>query len=64
MGSPLGLSSSVTQGIVSATGRTVTEGSSDGGTGATIANVVQTSAAVNPGNSAAPGIGFASPPRW
>ncbi|WP_329340001.1 trypsin-like peptidase domain-containing protein [Streptomyces sp. NBC_00663] len=51
MGSPLGLSSSVTQGIVSATGRTVTEGRSDGGTGATIANMVQTSAAINPGNS-------------
>ena len=51
MGSPLGLSSSVTQGIVSATGRTVSEGRSDGGTGATIANMVQTSAAINPGNS-------------
>ncbi|MEU1013413.1 trypsin-like peptidase domain-containing protein [Streptomyces sp. NPDC005890] len=51
MGSPLGLSSSVTQGIVSATGRTVSEGSAAGGTGATIANMVQTSAAINPGNS-------------
>ncbi|WP_328870808.1 trypsin-like peptidase domain-containing protein [Streptomyces sp. NBC_00287] len=51
MGSPLGLFSSVTQGIVSATGRTVTEGQSDGGTGATIGNMVQTSAAINPGNS-------------
>ncbi|MFC9908573.1 S1C family serine protease [Streptomyces sp. NPDC059862] len=51
MGSPLGLSSSVTQGIVSATGRTVTEGSSGGGTGATLPNMVQTSAAINPGNS-------------
>ncbi|MEU6085896.1 trypsin-like peptidase domain-containing protein [Streptomyces sp. NPDC047085] len=51
MGSPLGLSSSVTQGIVSATGRTVSEGRSEGGTGATIANMVQTSAAINPGNS-------------
>ncbi|MDX3530206.1 trypsin-like peptidase domain-containing protein [Streptomyces sp. ID05-39B] len=51
MGSPLGLSSSVTQGIVSATGRTVSEGGTDGGTGATIANMVQTSAAINPGNS-------------
>ncbi|WP_416520534.1 S1C family serine protease [Streptomyces achromogenes] len=51
MGSPLGLSSSVTQGIVSATGRTVSEGDSGGGTGATIANMVQTSAAINPGNS-------------
>ncbi|MGQ4516175.1 trypsin-like peptidase domain-containing protein [Streptomyces sp. DW26H14] len=52
MGSPLGLSSSVTQGIVSAVGRTVSEGSGQsGGTGATIANMVQTSAAINPGNS-------------
>ncbi|MFF1837934.1 S1C family serine protease [Streptomyces sp. NPDC058231] len=51
MGSPLGLSSSVTQGIVSAVGRTVTENRANGGTGATIANMVQTSAAINPGNS-------------
>ncbi|MFC7309048.1 S1C family serine protease [Streptomyces monticola] len=51
MGSPLGLSSSVTQGIVSATGRTVSEGRAGGGTGATIGNMVQTSAAINPGNS-------------
>ncbi|MGP9021216.1 S1C family serine protease [Streptomyces sp. BR1] len=51
MGSPLGLSSSVTQGIVSATGRTVTEGAAGGGPGATIGNMVQTSAAINPGNS-------------
>ncbi|MFF3497658.1 S1C family serine protease [Streptomyces sp. NPDC003247] len=51
MGSPLGLSSSVTQGIVSATGRTVTEGGAEGGTGATLTNMVQTSAAINPGNS-------------
>jgi S1-C subfamily serine protease len=51
MGSPLGLSSSVTQGIVSATGRTVSENREDGGTGATIGNMVQTSAAINPGNS-------------
>ncbi|MFJ3584034.1 S1C family serine protease [Streptomyces sp. NPDC090127] len=51
MGSPLGLSGSVTQGIVSATGRTVSEGRTGGGTGATIGNMVQTSAAINPGNS-------------
>jgi putative serine protease PepD len=51
MGNPLGLSSSVTQGIVSATGRTVSEAPSDGGTGATIPDMVQTSAAINPGNS-------------
>jgi putative serine protease PepD len=54
MGNPLGLSSSVTQGIVSATGRTVSEGQDQaggGGTGATIPDMVQTSAAINPGNS-------------
>ncbi|MFE4688870.1 S1C family serine protease [Streptomyces sp. NPDC056749] len=51
MGSPLGLSSSVTQGIVSAVGRTVSESRSGGGTGATLTDMVQTSAAINPGNS-------------
>lgn len=51
MGSPLGLSSSVTQGIVSATGRTVSEGGGDGEAAVTIPNMVQTSAAINPGNS-------------
>ncbi|WP_256104457.1 S1C family serine protease [Streptomyces sp. ODS05-4] len=51
MGSPLGLAGSVTQGIVSATGRTVSESAAGGGTGATIGNMVQTSAAINPGNS-------------
>ncbi|GAA4853630.1 S1C family serine protease [Kitasatospora terrestris] len=51
MGSPLGLSSSVTQGIVSATGRTVSEPQTAGSPGATIGNMVQTSAAINPGNS-------------
>ncbi|MFD8569183.1 S1C family serine protease [Streptomyces sp. NPDC059639] len=60
MGSPLGLSSSVTQGIVSATGRTVSEGRSGGGTGATIANMVQTSAAINPGNSGGALVGLDS----
>ncbi|WP_280727844.1 trypsin-like peptidase domain-containing protein [Kitasatospora sp. MAA4] len=51
MGSPLGLSSSVTEGIVSATGRTVSEPNGGGSPGATIGNMVQTSAAINPGNS-------------
>ncbi|MFJ3790419.1 S1C family serine protease [Kitasatospora sp. NPDC090091] len=51
MGSPLGLSSSVTDGIVSATGRTVSEPDTPGSPGATIGNMVQTSAAINPGNS-------------
>ncbi|MEV1009005.1 trypsin-like peptidase domain-containing protein [Streptomyces sp. NPDC049881] len=47
MGNPLGLSSSVTQGIVSAVGRSVSEGEGQ----ATLGNMVQTSAAINPGNS-------------
>nr|WP_232734055.1 trypsin-like peptidase domain-containing protein [Kitasatospora sp. CB02891] len=51
MGSPLGLSSSVTEGIVSAVGRTVSEPQTSGSPGATIGNMVQTSAAINPGNS-------------
>ncbi|MFI6845580.1 trypsin-like peptidase domain-containing protein [Kitasatospora sp. NBC_00085] len=51
MGSPLGLSGSVTEGIVSATGRTVAEPTGGGSPGATIGNMVQTSAAINPGNS-------------
>jgi putative serine protease PepD len=52
MGNPLGLSSSVTDGIVSAVGRTVNEGSDqEGSPGATISDMVQTSASINPGNS-------------
>ncbi|MGK5532279.1 S1C family serine protease [Streptomyces sp. URMC 129] len=47
MGNPLGLSSSVTQGIVSAVGRAVSEGEGE----ATLGNMVQTSADINPGNS-------------
>jgi S1-C subfamily serine protease len=46
IGNPLGLSSSVTNGIVSATGRTVSEGS-----GVVLPSTIQTSAAINPGNS-------------
>ncbi|WP_051580078.1 S1C family serine protease [Pseudonocardia acaciae] len=52
MGNPLGLSSSVADGIVSAVGRTVTEPRSQASPGGTsIADMVQTSAAINPGNS-------------
>ncbi|WP_323132509.1 S1C family serine protease [Kineococcus indalonis] len=52
MGNPLGLSSSVTNGIVSATGRTVTEPPSEAvPAGATLPGTIQTSAAINPGNS-------------
>jgi S1-C subfamily serine protease len=46
IGNPLGLRSSVTQGIVSSTSRTVSEGG-----GVALPSVIQTSAAINPGNS-------------
>ena len=46
IGNPLGLSSSVTQGIVSALGRSASEGN-----GVTLPNTIQTSAPINPGNS-------------
>jgi putative serine protease PepD len=46
IGNPLGLRSSVTEGIISALGRTVPEGN-----GIVLPNVIQTSAAINPGNS-------------
>lgn len=51
MGNPLGLSGSVTNGIVSALGRTVSEPQEAGAPGATITGAIQTSAAINPGNS-------------
>ncbi|WP_338051208.1 S1C family serine protease [Pseudonocardia acidicola] len=51
MGSPLGLTSSVTEGIVSATGRTVPEPPSDNSAGTVLRQVMQTSAPINPGNS-------------
>ena len=51
MGNPLGLTGSVTQGIISATGRTVSEASASGGGTVTLANTLQTSAAINGGNS-------------
>ena len=46
VGNPLGLASSVTDGIVSFNGRTVSEGN-----GVVLPNTVQTSAPINPGNS-------------
>ncbi|MBW8750674.1 MAG: trypsin-like peptidase domain-containing protein [Propionibacteriales bacterium] len=51
-GSPLGLSATVTSGIVSAVNRPVTT-SGDGGDSSYI-NAVQTDAAINPGNSGGP----------
>jgi putative serine protease PepD len=46
IGNPLGLRSSVTNGIVSSLGRTVSEGN-----GVVLPSVIQTSAPINPGNS-------------
>jgi S1-C subfamily serine protease len=46
IGNPLGLQTSVTQGIVSALGRTVNEDN-----GVVLTDVIQTSAEINPGNS-------------
>ncbi len=51
MGNPLGLAGSVTNGIVSAVDRTVSEPSGGGSPGATLPQTIQTSAAINPGNS-------------
>jgi S1-C subfamily serine protease len=47
IGNPLGITQTVTSGIVSALGRTIPEGTSP----AIILNAVQTDAAINPGNS-------------
>ncbi len=52
IGSPLGLSSTVTAGIVSALHRPVTTGSA--GDDSSYINAVQTDAAINPGNSGGP----------
>jgi putative serine protease PepD len=52
IGSPLGLSSTVTAGIVSALHRPVTTG--DSGNESSYINAVQTDAAINPGNSGGP----------
>jgi S1-C subfamily serine protease len=51
VGNPYGLAGSMTTGIVSAMGRTITEEMTGG---YAIANVIQTSAPINPGNSGGP----------
>jgi S1-C subfamily serine protease len=51
IGSPYGLTGSMTTGIVSALNRTITEDTTDG---YSIADVIQTSTAINPGNSGGP----------
>jgi S1-C subfamily serine protease len=51
IGNPYGLTGSMTTGIVSALGRTITE---DLAGGFAIANIIQTSTPINPGNSGGP----------
>jgi putative serine protease PepD len=51
MGNPIGLTSSATDGIISATGRTVTEPGSSDSPATTLTDMIQTSAAINSGNS-------------
>ena len=53
VGAPLGLSNTVTSGIVSDLARPVQTGSGSGSAGATF-NAIQTDAAINPGNSGGP----------
>jgi S1-C subfamily serine protease len=52
VGNPYGLVNSMTTGIVSAVGRTITEDEYTGGFA--IANIIQTSTPINPGNSGGP----------
>jgi putative serine protease PepD len=57
IGNALGLAAgtpTVTQGIVSALGRTVTAGDATSTTTETLTNMIQTDAAINPGNSGGP----------
>jgi S1-C subfamily serine protease len=59
VGSPYGLSGTLTTGVISALGRTITEDSSNTNSGQTIADIIQTSTAINPGNSGGPLITYA-----
>src|SRR5208282_4280438 len=60
VGSPYGLSGTLTTGVISALGRTITEESSTTqSTGPTIPDIIQTSTAINPGNSGGPLLDYA-----
>jgi S1-C subfamily serine protease len=56
IGAPYGLVGSMTTGVVSALGRSISEDQYTGGF--TIANIIQTSAPINPGNSGGPLLNF------
>src|SRR6516165_12376909 len=51
VGNPLGLAGSVTEGIISATGRAVIEPTTASATASALPDAIQTSAPINPGNS-------------
>ncbi len=59
VGSPYGLSGTLTTGVISALGRVITETTDSGATGATVPDVIQTSTAINPGNSGGPLLNYA-----
>jgi len=54
VGSPYGLSGTLTTGVISALGRTIAETDQSGSGGLTIPDIIQTSTAINPGNSGGP----------
>ena len=54
IGSPLGLSGTVTQGIISAKNRPVTAGADESDSATSFISALQTDAAINPGNSGGP----------
>jgi S1-C subfamily serine protease len=59
VGTPFGLSGTLTTGVISALGRTITEDSSTSqSSGPTISDIIQTSTAINPGNSGGPLINY------
>jgi S1-C subfamily serine protease len=58
VGSPYGLSGTLTTGVVSALGRTITETDGTQNSGIDIPDVIQTSTAINPGNSGGPLVNY------
>ena len=59
VGSPYGLSGTLTTGVISALGRVITETTETGATGPTVPDIIQTSTAINAGNSGGPLLNYA-----
>jgi len=59
VGTPFGLSGTLTTGIISALGRTIVEGSDSGQDGQIIPDTIQTSTPINSGNSGGPLLNYA-----